>query len=409
MNTVSVSQFLDLINEVLVATSSFWIEGEVGIVKNWRDSWFFFTLKEGSSVLECNMSAYRLRQLGIELKEGQQAIIAGGAELKKNGRFSFNVHDIKLKGEGELKKQYEQLKKRLEAEGLFSRKRELKDFPSKIAVITSRSGAVWSDFKNNLKKWGLKISFYDSQVEGERAIKQIVNCFNKINNEKFDLVVLMRGGGSWEDLRAFNDERVVKAVFQSKYPVICAVGHDADVPLSALVADRAVSTPTAAAMLVNSSYEEAVRDIRSAEERLLNVGEENIRTSRRFVSLLTEQLDYIRIKLNHRFQRSQMQLETIFNNLWEEYKRKEKKANLDKMFQLWESLLKNQKYSLSEKEKQLQAFNPTRPLRLGYSLIFSKEKLVKKTRDVVVGDKVKIKLSDGNIKAKVEEKNKDHE
>lgn len=409
MNTVSVSQFLNLINEVLVTTSGFWIEGEIGLVKNWRDSWFFFTLKEGSSVLECNMSAYRLRQLGIELKEGQQAIIAGGAELKKNGRFSFNVHDVKLKGEGELKKQYEQLKKKLESEGLFSRKRELKDFPTKIAVITSRSGAVWSDFKNNLKKWGLKISFYDSQVEGERAIRQIVNCFNKINKEKFDLIVLMRGGGSWEDLRAFNDERVVRAVFQSNHPVICAVGHDADVPLSALTADQAVSTPTAAAMLVNSSYEEAVREIRSVEERLLSVGQDKIKTARRFACLLIEQLDYARIKLNHRFQGSQMRLESIFNSLWERYKRKEKTANLDKMFQLWESLLKNQKYSLLEKEKQLQAFNPTRPLRLGYSLIFSKDKLVRKIKDVTVNDKVKVKLSDGTIKAKVEEKIKDHD
>ena len=254
---LKVTEFKDLINELITLQEPIWVEGEVSEFKNWKDRWIYFSLKDEFSSIECNLPKYRLDEMGIELEDGMTIRVLGFPELKSTGRFTFNIFKIKVWGEGSLKKAYELLKKKLEEEGLFSRKREIPIFVEKIGLLTSKSGATIHDFKKNLKPFGFKIYFYDVEVEGENSVASIVegiNWFNK-NMPFLDVIVIIRGGGSLEELQAFNNEILARAIFASKIPVICGIGHETDVPIASLVADVAVSTPTAVAHYLNKNWE----------------------------------------------------------------------------------------------------------------------------------------------------------
>ena len=150
IKVVSVSEFTRLINEVIFEIEPVWVEGEISNFKNWRDKWIFFSLKDEFAVLNCNLSKYRFESFGFDLEDGMKIRVLGRPELKYKGEFTLNVEEIQLWGEGALKKAYELLKKKLELEGLFARKRKISDFVQNIGLITSKSGVVIQDFRKNL-------------------------------------------------------------------------------------------------------------------------------------------------------------------------------------------------------------------------------------------------------------------
>lgn len=268
----SVTDFLSLLNNFFAAQfTEVCIEGEVSEAKP-HPSGFYFSLKDEESVMSCYMSPWQFKSLGFTVEEGMRLRCYGSPSIyKPKGRFSFVAKRLELSGEGAFKRAYELLKQKIETEGLMARKRILPECIRKIGVITSKTGAVIHDFRQNLDDLGFKVFVFDVRVEGVRAPQDILRGINFFNRKisDLDVLVIIRGGGSLEDLQAFNNELVVRAIFASAIPTICGIGHDKDVPISSLVSDSACSTPTAVAHLMNASWEGIIKDTQLASGNFL--------------------------------------------------------------------------------------------------------------------------------------------
>lgn len=257
---LTVGEFLEAVNMVLQDFEVV-VRGEVSGLSN-HPTGVYFSLQDEDkkALLQCYMPPFVYKAAGVALEDGMQVQVGGQASMyKPKGRFSFLVRTLELTGEGAIQKAYELLKKQLKAQGLFDRKRSVPSCISRIALVTSATGAVQADFRNNLIKRGIKIDLYNVLVEGSRATADIVGALQRAyaRASHYDVVVLVRGGGSLEDLQAFNSELVAKTLFASPIPTICAIGHDRDTPIAQLVADVSPSTPTAAAGVVNQTWEQS--------------------------------------------------------------------------------------------------------------------------------------------------------
>jgi len=243
MKAISVSQFINSINETLRSYSKPIVEGEVSdFDPSRRGKWVGFDLKDEDTeqVLNCFTVRSKFRSWGMEnvLEEGMKVQVRGQVKVRDRGNFSMFVREMSLAGEGTLKKAYEKLKKKLKEEGLFAeeRKRALPEFPQRIGLITSKDARAYSDFLKGLKErmGGLDVFHFDVHVQGKNAVPEIKQAFDYFNRNdlNLDLIVLLRGGGSLEDLQAFNSEVITRAVFSSELPVVCGVGHEEDVTLA---------------------------------------------------------------------------------------------------------------------------------------------------------------------------------
>jgi exodeoxyribonuclease VII large subunit len=391
------------------------VQGEVSSVDN-RDGYLFFSLKDkdDGSVLSCFMWRNNYEICGISLEVGMEVIVDGFPEIHApNGKFSFKVSIIELVGEGALKKAYDQLKKKLEAEGLFSelRKKPIPDFPQKIGLITSESGAVIHDFLNNLGKYGYHISFVNSRVEGQIAVHSLLSAIKYFDGKNLDVLVIIRGGGSLESLQAFNNEVLVRKIAEFKVPVICGIGHDKDIPLASLVADRAASTPTAVAVVLNKSWEQAANSLSAIENNLLYQYQKALDAAVRRVESLSGNLVRFFNNIFQAFDNLRHAIENNLSRIAYELKDAGKTLSL-----LSRSLLENLKREFENKgrmlddmEKQLKVFDPVRQLALGYSIISIAGKVVKTVKQVGIGKELDTRVSDGTIKSiinKINQKNK---
>jgi exodeoxyribonuclease VII large subunit len=257
----TVSSYIDYLNTLLI-TQKVIIRGEVGDKINRYPNFSFFNLKDSSdpkSLLGCFTWNTALNRMGLPLEEGMEVEVVGYSKVRE-GQLKFQVERISIVGEGALKRLFEYLKQQLFTEGLFDEqyKASLPKFTRKFGLITSGTGrGAKKDFLANLGDYGFDIHFYDVRVEGESAVREIVDAirwFNE-NNRGYDVLVLIRGGGSWESLRAFNSEDVARAIFASAIPVIVGCGHEDDLTIACMVSDKRVSTPTAAAQLLNEPWE----------------------------------------------------------------------------------------------------------------------------------------------------------
>ena len=381
------------------------VQGEVSGVDN-RDGYLFFSLKDkdDGSVLSCFMWRNNYEMCGISLEVGMEVIVDGFPEIHApNGKFSFKASIIELVGEGALKKAYDQLKKKLDAEGLFSelRKKPIPDFPQKIGLITSESGAVIHDFLNNLGKYGYHISFVNSRVEGQIAARSLFSAIKYFDGKDLDVLVIIRGGGSLESLQAFNNEILVRKIAEFKVPVICGIGHDKDVPLASLVADKAVSTPTAVAVALNKSWEQAANSLSVIENNLLYQYQKALDAAVRRVESLSSNL--VRF-FNNIFQAFDKLRRAIKNNLSRiAFELKDARKTL---LLLSHSLLGNLKREFENKsrilddtENRLKIFDPVRQLALGYSIVSIAGKVVKSAKQVSIGKELDTRVSDGTIKS----------
>ncbi len=255
---ITVAAYISQVNKVL-STQSGRVKGEVTSV-NFSGKAVYFTIKDkdGAALLNCLIWASTYQANGVELKEGNEIIVTGTPDIYAPfGKFSFKSTTIEYAGVGDLKRAYDKLKATLAAEGLFAseNKRMLPKFPKKIGVITSMAGVVISDFTSNLNRRGYKITTIDSRVEGKDAIHDLLASLKTMKNQDIDVLVIMRGGGSWESLQAFNTESVIRAIAGFKVPVITGIGHDTDVTLAEMVADIGRSTPTAVAEALNEPWD----------------------------------------------------------------------------------------------------------------------------------------------------------
>lgn len=270
----SVSEFVETLNQTLdFAYAGVTIVGEVSSFKVNQGKWVFFDLKDEESVLNCFMSIYNLR---TPLEDGMKVAVRGVPKLTKWGRFSFTVQNIIPVGEGSIKKSFELLKKKLEKEGLFApeKKRPLPENLEKIGVISSPQAAGYADFIKILdERWGgLEIKVAKTQVQGMVAADQIIRAL-KYFNERNDvqIIAIIRGGGSADDLAVFNDENLVRTISASKIPIITGIGHEVDESLSDLAADIVGSTPSNVAQIISKDKKTEVLKMKGNLESLKNL------------------------------------------------------------------------------------------------------------------------------------------
>jgi exodeoxyribonuclease VII large subunit len=382
-NVLTVSQYLDNINKILYKEKAK-IIGEVSGIQDYPGrSYMYFSIKDGKdgSTIRCFMWKKDYKISSVELKDGLEVILqAYPAVYKPNGGLSLQVETIELVGEGALQMAYQKLKKKLELEGLFSplRKKTLPEFPHKIGVITSKSGAVINDFLTNIGKFGYKIYFVDSKVEGAEAVFDLISAIDTLKKFDLDVLVVMRGGGSLESFQAFNNEVLVRAVANFPFPVITGIGHDKDIPIISLVSDRNVSTPTAVANLLNESWSKAGMQINISWQKI----------SSKYLLAFNSKTSFVESSISKMEKGILFVRENAIRN-WE---------NVVNSFFYW---LKSHKQSIIQFEKSLEILNPKRPLLHGYSIVKIGGRIVKSKSQAKTGDRLDITLSDGIIESEV--------
>ncbi len=271
MQILTVSQFVTYVNDTFKAI---WdptlvaLEGEVTEFRVSQGQWVNFNVKDGDALVSVFMV---FAKLGQPLADGMRVRLYGFPRIyPKYGKFSFSADRVELVGEGALQKALAMLRAKLESEGIFdlSRKRKIPRFPQRIALIASRESAAYGDFIRIVdERWrGLEIDLYHAVVQGEKAPDSVIGCLERAQkNGPYDAMVITRGGGSLEELMAFNDERVVRAVYASKYPVIAAIGHERDITLVEEAADIRGSTPTDAARRLVPDRRDVLYEIATLE------------------------------------------------------------------------------------------------------------------------------------------------
>lgn len=279
MKPVSVSQLNSYINRLLKTDpiiSNVGVSGEVSNLTKHSSGHWYFALKDEKSRINCFLAADRVMNLRYDISEGMQITAYGGVSVyERGGYYSLNVRDIQAEGEGSLRQAFENLKRRLQAEGLFddSLKRPIPAHPRRIGVITSPTGAAVKDIITTVKRRNpfTDVLIYPCLVQGEGSAVSVSAAIEAVNSlfPELDVLIVGRGGGSAEDLWTFNEEAVARAVRASKIPVISAVGHEQDVVISDLAADLRAATPTAAAEL-------AVPDVSYLRDRLLRCTPERL-------------------------------------------------------------------------------------------------------------------------------------
>jgi len=385
------------------------VRGEVSSL-DLRDGYLFFSLKDkdDESVLSCFMWRRNYELCGISLEVGMEVIVDGLPEIyAPSGRFNFKVYAVELVGEGALKKAYDKLKQKLEKEGLFSleKKKPIPEFPQRVGLITSETGAVIHDFLNNLGKYGYQISFVNSRVEGQIAVQSLISAIRYFGEKEIDVLVIIRGGGSLESLQAFNNEALVRMIADFRTPIICGIGHDKDVPLASLAADKAVSTPTAVTALLNRSWEKAIHEVLVLEKDLIYKYQSMLEAIARRIESFSDKLLRFFSVIFQIFGTLRRAIENSLSDIVYELKDARKTLSL-----LSKSLLdnlarglENQSKMLEDVERQLRVFNPIRQLALGYSIVSVAGKVVKIVKQVNRGENLDIRVSDGTIQSTIDD------
>ena len=384
LSILSVSEFITQINEIIAG--EFVIEGEVSQYKISSNKWIFFDLKDQESTLNCFSTVFMLRQL---LEDGMKVRVVGYPKIhEKSGRFSFTVQRVELVGEGTLQRAYQLLKQKLLNEGLFDleRKRALPELPVRIGVIASRDSAAWGDFQRILNnRWGgVELLLRHAAVQGVEAIGDITQAFEEFNNQKelCDLIVLIRGGGSLEDLSAFNSEEVVKAIYHSRIPVIVGVGHERDESLADLVADVRASTPSNAAEIVVPERKDFVQQLEFDLETIRGGIEHQIFLKKHEV----QQAGQVMINQFH------LRTQILYKLMDDFFRTKD----------ILQTGVSSMKAALDQASILFKNVDPKQLLKRGFSITRNtKGEIIKKSDQVRKEEKVVIELSEGKIHAEV--------
>lgn len=381
---LTVTEFINRTNTKLRAMAAR-IIGEVGRVDE-KNGHRYFSIKDetNGSTLNCIVWRSKYEMFGLNLKEGDKIIAAGRPEIyAASGKLSFICDSIELAGEGALKKAYDALKKKLEAEGLFApeRKRKLPQYPRTIGIITSRQGAVINDFLTNIGKFGFVLEMIDTRVEGQLAVGDILAAIKTFKHRKIDVLVVIRGGGSPESLQAFNNEMIVREIAAFPVPVIAGIGHDKDIPLVQMAADVSVSTPSIAAMQLNASWQKILQFIAQQEIGIIGRYRNELAQKRTALARHTG------ILANFRYI-----LKNILTGLDDKAKT---------MLAVLEQALEAASKQIDYLQNLMASHDPERPLKLGYCIATINGKVIKKTVQVSVGDQVDMKIADGKLTSEI--------
>ena len=384
----SVSEVNNFIKQLLSSTpilSSIMVRGEISNFKCYASGHCYFTLKDASSALKCVMFRSQAQHLRFQPVNGLSVIASGNiAVYERDGVYQLYVDSLAPEGKGDLALAYEQLKNRLAAEGLFAkdRKKALPQFPKKIGVVTSLSGAVLRDIYHVTKRrWpAVQLVLYPVQVQGEFSAKQVALAIEFFNTKyAVDVMIVGRGGGSMEDLWSFNEEVVVRAIAASKIPIISAVGHETDFSLADFAADVRAATPSQAAELAVPDRDELKRYV--------------VRMQRQLAQMARRELNERRLRLqacqkNKLLQRPELLLAD----------RRQRLDNLiSKLRQCLDENITVKNHQLSLALEKLSVLNPAKTLQRGFALVEHGGKIVTRVQEVKKGDKLQLTFSDGKV------------
>jgi len=365
-----------------------WIKGEISNFISAASGHWYFSLKDSQAQVRCAMFRGSNNKIDWVPKNGDliEARVQVGL-YEARGEYQLNIEYIQLAGMGALFEKFNQLKNKLESLGLFdvNSKKPIATHPSSIGVITSPDGAVIKDVISTLRRRNKSVSIivYPTLVQGEAAPEGIIKAINIANTRnEVDTIILCRGGGSIEDLWAFNSEALAFEIFNSSIPIISAVGHQTDFTISDFVSDIRAATPTGAAELISESLEQTVIQIETYKKIMSDIINERLQS-------LSQKIDILEKRLVSPSEKLLMQLE-VTTNL-----RKRLKFNFEKK-------LESYKNKINSLEQNLFHLNPNSILSRGYSIIFDQNKnIINSSSKVTSDDKINIKFHHGNAQAKI--------
>jgi exodeoxyribonuclease VII large subunit len=390
---ISVSEMTRYLRELLESDEilrDVWVQGEVSNLSRPSSGHIYFTLKDSSAALRCVIWKSAAMRIRFPLQNGMLLEAHGYISLyERDGAYQLYVDTLKPVGEGALFQEFLRLKARLEAEGLFAseRKRPMPALPGVIGIVTSATGAALQDMLNTLKqRYRLaEVIIAPTSVQGEEAPAEIVRAIRRLNRQYHpDVIIVARGGGSLEDLWAFNDEAVVREIAASEAPVICGVGHETDFTLADFAADLRAPTPTGAAVMATPNQDELLDALSALSGRFVDAFEETLQSRQQ--ALVQSRIDLQRLSPARRLQNEFQRLDDISGRLersgWQ-------RLTLEKT--RWQAL-----------GERLNSLNPNAVLQRGYAIIQKADgRLVKYSRDVESGEAITLRVSDGAFNAEV--------
>ena len=438
---ISVSEINRRAKSILEENFPFvWIQGEVSNFFSAASGHWYFSLKDESSEIRCAMFANKSHRITFEPKDGDHLVLNGTLSIfEGRGQYQIIVEHIELAGEGALLKAFEELKKKLLTEGLFddSLKKKLPSYPRSIAVVTSPDGAVIQDIINVLSRRSpfFNLTVVPTLVQGEKAAPLICEALNKASNlENIDLIILARGGGSIEDLWAFNNEEVARTIVSCPIPLVSAVGHETDFTISDFVADIRAPTPSIAAEIISQPYSELKETLEGYQSYLLKSFESQFDSQRTRITNLIKRIrhpgdklreigqkvDYLETALIQEmhqkvsFKKNQLNLTQLsLQQNSPQNKVKEAKVYLQNaskdLLKAFNLKIERKRKLLGELVATIEAVSPLSVLARGYSIISTEPdgKILSSSNQVKIGQTISAVLNKGSIKAEVKSKDKD--
>ena len=368
-----------------------YVKGEVSNCKYHTSGHVYFSLKDESGAIACVMfTGERRTGLTFRMQEGQKVIVLGSVSVyERDGRYQLYAREILPDGEGDLYRRYEQLKRELEEMGMFSPeyKQPIPFYNRKIGIVTAPTGAAIRDIMNISRRRNpyVQLILYPALVQGEQAAESIVKGIQTLDAYGVDVMIVGRGGGSIEDLWAFNEEIVARAIFECRTPVISAVGHETDTTIADYVADLRAPTPSAAAELAVVDYHQLVESVRIFKNQLADRVEQKIVRNR-------DRARYLQARLLQASPQYQLR------------EKRQYAADLnDKMRQAFSDKVKDWRHRLALYAERLDGCSPLKKLQQGYSYTESPDgKALTSITQVKEGDAVTIHVTDGTVVARTE-------
>lgn len=395
--TFTVSKLTFLIRKLLEeneALQDVWVQGELSNLSRPASGHVYFTLKDPSAALKCVMWKTSAARLTLSLRDGMEVEVHGRIGIyEPAGQYQLYADQVRPVGEGALYQEFMRLKAMLEAEGLFDpqRKRPVPEFPKKIGIVTSATGAALRDMLNTLRRRLplVEVILAASPVQGTEAPPALVKAIQSLNRQRPDIIIIARGGGSMEDLWAFNDERVVRAVAASQVPVISGVGHETDFTLCDFAADLRAPTPTAAAELATQiTLLDLQAEVQNYQNRLVTSILNLIAEQKNMLSSLTTELRYL--SPERRIQSERQRLDELARRVY---------SSLLHRVQL-------QSAHVAGMRNRLDALNPLAVLSRGYAVVTQKSdgRVISRVAQAKNGQSIQVRVSDGRFDATVDEK-----
>ena len=392
----------------------------------------YFSLKDENAIISATMFQSAFKKIQFRPEEGMKVLVIGKVSVfEKSGQYQINIEHMEPDGVGALYLAYEQLKKKLETEGLFSLpKKPIPQFPKKIAILTSESGAVIQDIQTTVARRFpiVQLVLYPTVVQGVHAVNSILKNLDLVEQEDYDVVIIGRGGGSIEDLWAFNEEPVVRRVAELSIPVISSVGHETDTTLIDFVSDMRAATPTAAAEIATPVLMEIHQQLRNLQTRLeqaltrqLQIKRERMQAlanasifqnPERIYQVYQQRVDQLEMRLQQMMQQSvQHKRQQLLKNQHRlELGSPSRRVQTEKqalqylakrLEQAQGQLMKDKKQQFQRAIQQLDLLSPLKIMNRGYGILQQEETIIKSVDQLEVNQELTIQLVDGTVRSKV--------